>query len=748
MEGLSGLIGQMRKPDSESKSEKDLPGHDLESGPSRSRIPQQNQHNTIDFRDRLRNVGKPGSLLNVGQNHGVAAAAFLTAIFDHDDDKMKKKTSMNVPIDSFFSVPQHTSQKDKLKFLLLRSLRSYSLSKIVGSIRYNDQRFPEMTKEDFDSNNFIQHKVPAIIQQFETSSQIHTSKDFQEEMLSEIVSFVVHCLDSEKFVVGTVFGDPSRVMSKTVKSVLQPNHTAQMVAETDSDKQKHVADDHQQQDRPKSSSCWDSCAFWSRVLFAKLKNPNPKFREKTLGKVFCCAESKSSEGESTQQSQTGDIENLVDSHGKPHTHKSTGPKLPKAESTPLYIPNNIWQVQVAIEFLLRELEEAEQLDMLGSWSGRVFIVNALTFVMETLFNAILVSGPAIVDLGQHDHPELQSEVRHIPVVSFVPLEILMDVAFGEASVPAEVIRIVRLLVVYTQNWVCCVRNRTVLISIEQERALANSGCVGKSIIIDAVTVAQVRDSTASDWHLIKTGQGLRAVGPDTLEAKAIKTRQTSYQEWCPLKGYPSTKLLVTMLAVAWCLATLYVLYPGGKLRPMAFPSATIIPLILADEFGHLNWAIFGDFDYKLTCLLWFLRQHVRLECNGKIIHEIRPRFNHVRRVKFILRVLPTTWAVLMLWGGWTNLLPLGFPRLLSDTLNLIVGGTVSLLWLFVWPMWNEVFPCWNRPSSTVAYIGRCETELAPPRRFFRWCDVGGPFGVVPTVTGVLVFPPKSRFYRA
>jgi len=123
-------------------------------------------------------------------------------------------------------------------------------------------------------------------------------------------------------------------------------------------------------------------------------------------------------------------------------------------AVPVRVPPRLWELQLAAEWLLRGVEASDKADLPGTWSPAVLVINVLTLALEVLFNAVLLSGPAVVEIREGvEHGNFFYEEEQIPLVNVLPLEVLMGVAHGDTLVPKEVRDATWLMVNYSQSWV-------------------------------------------------------------------------------------------------------------------------------------------------------------------------------------------------------------------------------------------------------------------------------------------------------
>jgi len=295
--------------------------------------------------------------------------------------------------------------------------------------------------------------------------------------------------------------------------------------------------------------------------------------------------------------------------------------------------------------------------------------------------------------------------------------------------------------------VCTVRKSIVFVSTEQERAVANTKVTGRALVVDPGSIIPVGDANTKEFHFVNTGQGIRACSAETVLSKEVKYRRRAYADYCPLKGYPSSWWMLALLIISWGCTSLFVLYPNNSLRPLAFPSTTLIMFLLSDEIGFLGWAIAGDYVSKLTGLFWYNRDETVLRVNGFILHDIRPRFDLTIRLKLFMKILPLAWTLLLLWAGWTNILPKSQPVAyqISNWIHFGFGVFFTASLPFVWPLYGDMLQRETNPSTVMAFTGRTVPDIVAPRRFHRWSDSLGQFNIFPTSDGIIVFPPNARF---
>jgi len=326
---------------------------------------------------------------------------------------------------------------------------------------------------------------------------------------------------------------------------------------------------------------------------------------------------------------------------------------------------------------------------------------------------------------------------------------LLSVAYKDVPVSDPVKKATWLMAHYSQSWVCTVRKFVVFVSTEQERSVANTKVTGRALVVDPVSIIPVGDFNTKEYHFINTGQGVRACSAETLLGKEHKFRRMAYNDWCPLKGYPSTWWLIGNVVLSWVIVLLLsLLKSSALLRPIAFPFTSLVLFLLSDEIGFLAWANTGDYVSKLTGLFWYLRNKTVLRTNGLVLHDIRPRFRFALRLKLFHRALPVAWTLLLLWTGWAIMLPTDqYPSVttLSNWIHLGIGIFFTASLPFIWPFNWEMMRNESKPSTMMAYIGRTVPEIVAPRRFNRWSDSHGQFNIFPTFDGIMVFSTNARF---
>mmetsp|Transcript_22657 Transcript_22657/g.56265 ORF Transcript_22657/g.56265 Transcript_22657/m.56265 type:complete len:148 (+) Transcript_22657:275-718(+) len=142
-----------------------------------------------------------------------------------------------------------------------------------------------------------------------------------------------------------------------------------------------------------------------------------------------------------------------------------------------------------------------------------------------------------------------------------------------------------------------------------------------------------------------------------------------------------------------------------------------------------------------------MRSKTVLKVKGLVLNCIRPRFAFSHRLKLILKVLPLAWTLLLLWAGWTNLLPKNAPTAyyVSDLVHMCSASLATVLLLLLWPLWPDLFRAESPPDTVMALVGRTVPEILAKRRFYRWSDSYGQFNLLPTIDGIMVFPVSARF---